>query len=266
MHGTRPLRRRSLLAVYAVAVALSIVGTGGAPTRASAVAAHRPPLLLTGAGRVFAGTALRTTTASAACAKASRLVCSEVDVPLDRTGVVPGTIPLHDEVLPNKAGVQRGVIFLVAGGPGQGSAHTFDLGNAYMAAFFRYLFPGYTLVAYDDRGTGRSGLLGCPTLQNAFTAEQAAQLIADCAAKLGTPRAFYSTADHAEDLEAVRQALGVDRIAIWGVSYGTKLALAYALAHPEHVERLLLDSIVQPDSADPFGTGVLQAMPATLAS
>jgi pimeloyl-ACP methyl ester carboxylesterase len=266
MHDTRPLRRRSLMAVCAAGVALSILGTGGAPTRASAVAAHRPPFLLTGAGRVFAGTALRTTTASAACAKASQVVCSQVDVPLDRTGAVPGTIPLHVEVLPNKTGVQRGVIFLVAGGPGQGSAHTFDLGNDYMAAFFRYLFPGYTLVAYDDRGTGSSGLLGCPALQNAFTAEQAAQLIADCAAKLGTPRAFYSTADHAEDLEAVRQALGFDRIAIWGVSYGTKLALAYALAHPEHVERLLLDSIVQPDSVDPFGTGVLQAMPATLAS
>jgi pimeloyl-ACP methyl ester carboxylesterase len=79
-------------------------------------------------------------------------------------------------------------------------------------------------------------------------------------------RAFYGTADHADDLDAVRQTLGFDRIAIWGVSYGTKLALAYALTYPQHLERLLLDSVAAPDSSDPFGVGVLQAMPTTLAA
>ena len=54
-----------------------------------------------------------------ACGKTKGLVCSEVDVPLDRTGAVAGTIPLHVEVLPSQ-GVQRGVMFLVAGGPGRG--------------------------------------------------------------------------------------------------------------------------------------------------
>jgi pimeloyl-ACP methyl ester carboxylesterase len=185
-------------------------------------------------------------------------------VPLDRTGQVEGTIGLHVEVLPNAVGARRGVVFLVAGGPGQGSAHTFDLGEAETAAFYHSVFPGYTLVAYDDRGTGRSGLLGCPQAQNAVSSDQPARLVADCAEALGPQRAFYSTADHAEDLEAVRQALGFERIAIAGVSYGTKLALAYALAHPEHVERLLLDSVLAPDNSDPFGVGLLQAMPATL--
>ena len=61
-------------------------------------------------------------------------------------------------------------------------------------------------------------------------------------------RAFYTTREHAEDIESVRLALGVDKIAIWGVSYGTKHAEAYALAHPSHVERLLLDSVVLPDN------------------
>ena len=51
----------------------------------------------------------------------------------------------------------------------------------------------------------------------------------------------------------MRQALGVDKIALFGVSYGTKHALAYALAHPTHVERLLLDSEVLPDR-DPLDT------------
>jgi pimeloyl-ACP methyl ester carboxylesterase len=249
-------RLRSAVPVFAaLALALSIASS-------AASAAPTPPRAWV-PGAPFVG--LFAHTASASCGKTKGLVCSEVDVPLDRTGAVAGTIPLHVEVLPSQ-GVQRGVMFLVAGGPGQGSARTFDLGSSYNAAFFRFLFPGYTLVAYDDRGTGSSGLLRCSGAEAAVSADQAAQFVADCATALGPQRDFYGTADHADDLEAVRQSLGVDRIAIWGVSYGTKLALAYALAHPDHVERLLLDSVVPPESSDPFGAGVLQAMPATLAA
>jgi pimeloyl-ACP methyl ester carboxylesterase len=192
-------------------------------------------------------------------------VCSEVVVPLDRTGVVPGTVTLHVEVVPS-VGVSRGAIFLIAGGPGQGSAHVFGLGTPSVVADYRYLFPGYTLVAYDDRGTGDSGLLDCPALQKASTAETERAAAGVCAASLGAARDFYSTAQHAEDLDAVRQSLGFDKIALYGVSYGTKLAMAYALAHPTHVERLLLDSVLPPELPDPFSANVARTMPATLAA
>jgi pimeloyl-ACP methyl ester carboxylesterase len=261
-------RLRSAVPVFASFALALLIASGAASATPTPLRAWVPgaPFVGAGPGRLFARTAQPTAAAWATCGKTKGLVCSEVDVPLDRSGAVAGTIPLHVEVLPNAQGVQRGVIFLVAGGPGQGSARTFDLGSAWNAAFYRFLFPGYTLVAYDDRGTGSSGLLGCPGAQSVVSAAQAAQLVSGCAAALGPQRAFYGTADHAEDLEAVRQSLGVDRIAIWGVSYGTKLALAYALAHPDHVERLLLDSVVAPEGSDPFGAGVLQAMPATLAA
>jgi pimeloyl-ACP methyl ester carboxylesterase len=64
----------------------------------------------------------------------------------------------------------------------------------------------------------------------------------------------------------VRQALGLDRIALWGTSYGTKLALAYALAHPDRVERLLLDSVVPLELPDPFDANVLRMLPTALAN
>lgn len=163
-------------------------------------------------------------------------------------------------------GVPRGAIFLLAGGPGQGSAHVFGLGTPASAALFRFLFPGYTLVAYDDRGTGSSGLLNCPALQRATSADAQRDAATACAGLIGPQRAFYSTADHAEDLEAVRQAIGVDRVALYGVSYGTKLALAYALAHPDRVERLVLDSVLPPELPDPFSADVLRTLPATLAA
>ncbi len=42
------------------------------------------------------------------------------------------------------------------------------------------------------------------------------------------------------DLEAVRQALGLQQVALVGDSYGGLLVLAYALVYPEHVSRLVL--------------------------
>ncbi len=197
------------------------------------------------------------------CGGATGVLCSVVTVPLDRTGQVPGTVGLHVEVVP-AAGTPTGTMFLIAGGPGQGSAHVFGLGDPNAVSLFHFLFPGYTLVAYDDRGTGESGLLDCPGVQAAVTADQQRTAATACAAQIGPSRQFYSTADHAEDLEAVRAALGVDKVALFGVSYGTKLAMAYALAHPDHVGRLLLDSVLVPEGPDPYSANVQRNLPATL--
>jgi pimeloyl-ACP methyl ester carboxylesterase len=210
-----------------------------------------------------AGPAAAVPLAATPCGRTPGLLCSVVSVPIDRSGVFPGSLSLHVEVLPPN-GVSRGTIFLIAGGPGQGSARSFDLGTPSSASLFQYLFPGYTLVAYDDRGTGSSGVIDCPALQVATDLDVEARLAGDCASAIGPQRAFYGTADHAEDLEAVRQSLGVDKIALYGVSYGTKLALAYALAHPDHVERLVLDSVLPPELPDPYEANVLRNMPATL--
>src|SRR4029079_10547736 len=57
---------------------------------------------------------------------------------------------------------------------------------------------------------------------------------------------------------------GVDKLTLFGISYGTELALAYARAHPDHVERLILDSVVDPDDRDPFGLSGFRAMAPTL--
>ena len=152
--------------------------------------------------RELVAPALRSTSAARAdetpCGDTPGLLCSQVDVPLDYSGVVPATISLHVERLP-APGVPRGVMFLIAGGPGQGSARSFDLGTPANAALFRFVFPGYTLVAYDDRGTGASGLLRCPTLENAYPVESEAIAAATCADAIGPTRDFYSTLDHTAD-------------------------------------------------------------------
>jgi pimeloyl-ACP methyl ester carboxylesterase len=266
-------RRVVALAVALLALGVGATGAAARPHVAASPVAQLPEAALARlmlparlhAAALGSSPFSAPTVTPTSCGKTTGVLCTQVVVPLDRSGGVPGTLSLHVEVVP-AAGVARGVMFLVAGGPGQGSAHVFGLGSDSALALYRFLFPGYTLVAYDDRGTGTSGLLDCPTLQNANTADAEQSAAAACAAMLGPQRDFYSTAEHAEDLEAVRQALGFDKVAIYGVSYGTKLAMAYALAHPDHVDRLLLDSVLPPELPDPFSAEVLRTLPATLAA
>ena len=262
-------QRRGLLAalvVGAAGLAVAAVAVGSAGRSAEPLArpaalqsSLAPAPLLSAAGFRAGGTA----SATAACGS-DGLVCSDVVVPLDRKGAVPGTITLHVESIPAE-GEERGVMMLVAGGPGQGSATVFDIGDKESALLFRALFPGYRIVAFDNRGTGKSGLIDCPALQATTGFANQDTLALGCATSIGPTRDFYSTRDHADDTEAVRQALGVDKIAIWGISYGTKLALAYALGYPTHVERLLLDSVLPTEYPDPYSANVLREIPLALA-
>jgi pimeloyl-ACP methyl ester carboxylesterase len=266
------LLRRWVLAALALPLVAGLTSSAGAAPQAQPQTAPASLSQVRGAlvqsslrGRPSRGS---TSTASAAptpCGKPTGVLCADLAVPLDRTGAVPGTVSLHVEELPAQ-GVPRGVVFLIAGGPGQGSAHVYGLGDESAVSLYRFLFPGYTLVAYDDRGTGASGLLDCPALQRASSADAEQAAATACAAQIGPQRDFYSTSVHAEDLESVRQALGFDKIALFGVSYGTKLAMAYALAHPDHVERLLLDSVLPPEQPDPYEANVLRDLPATLSA
>jgi pimeloyl-ACP methyl ester carboxylesterase len=204
------------------------------------------------------------------CGPRTAALCGTVDAPLDPSGRHPGTVRLYVEELkaaglgPNDAPGKT--IFLIAGGPGQGSASAFDLSGS--GSDTQALFPGYTLVAFDDRGTGRSGPLECRGIDAALTASPnvAARIIGRCGRELGPTRVFYSTRNHAEDVETVRRALGLGRIALYGTSYGTTEALVYAAAHPAQVQRLVLDSIAPANSRDPFYLDTARAIPHALAS
>ena len=114
-------------------------------------------------------------TVFAPCAPRSHVLCATVAVPLDPSAGATGRVALHVEELPARGrapGGQSRVVFLVAGGPGQASAQAFDLRDD--GTFWERMFPGYTLVAYDDRGTGGSGALRCPGLGAIVTASPAA--------------------------------------------------------------------------------------------
>jgi pimeloyl-ACP methyl ester carboxylesterase len=180
------------------------------------------------------------------CEGQDEFACGTLDVPLDRSGAIPGTVPLHYAV--QRLG-PKPVLIALAGGPGQA-------GVAAASSFALSLEPAlrrYRVAALDQRGTGDSGALSCPNLQRLRSLDALKPAsVATCANRIGPRRVDYTTADTVLDIEDLRKALGVEKIALAGISYGTHVALQYARAFPDHVSRLILDSIVGPDGPDAF--------------
>jgi pimeloyl-ACP methyl ester carboxylesterase len=180
----------------------------------------------------------------------SGFTCSEVAVPLDRAD--PQSPALNLRVARHRASARAGKPALIAfaGGPGQAAV---PFARQYASA----LKPGlrrYQLVLFDQRGTGASAL-DCPAVQAAgeFPAlEEAQRAIAACGASQGRRAGDYSTAATVEDIEAVRQSVGAEKVALVGVSYGTHVIQRYLLAHPDRVDRIVLDSTVAPGGVDQF--------------
>jgi pimeloyl-ACP methyl ester carboxylesterase len=181
--------------------------------------------------------------ASSPCPGVTGYTCSTLDVPLDRTGRRNGTLHLRVGAADNVR-APRGVLLALSGGPGQPGLFLLDrfVEKALAAEKRRY-----RVVVFDQRGTG-AGALDCEAMQQQMGASDlyppTAGAVRACAAKLGARRQFYGTDDVVEDIDALRRALGVDKIALDGVSYGTYVAERYALAHPDHVSKLVLDSVV----------------------
>jgi pimeloyl-ACP methyl ester carboxylesterase len=164
-------------------------------------------------------------------------VCERLAVPLE-AGAVPGHQLDLFATMERASGTRRGAVVVLAGGPGQSAtAHThalldpIDLGEA-----------PEDIVVLDIRGTGRSGAITCARLQADASLHSTAATI-DCARGQGANLSHYTTVDHVRDIDALRSAIGDERIALYGVSYGARLALAYARSYPNRVRWLLLDSV-----------------------
>ena len=187
--------------------------------------------------------------------------CARLSVPLDRTGGVKGRVSLFVKRLPAQRRATKAPLVALAGGPGQSASAAFSFDSL---ALFGNALDRRDLIVVDQRGSGRSGLLRCPRLErsNILRASAAA---ADCAKRLGPRRAFYTSRDTADDLDAVRRQLGAAKLALFGVSYGTRTATAYALRHPARVDRMVLDSVVETDGPDALYRSTFAGIPRVLA-
>ena len=192
------------------------------------------------------------------CPEVGGVKCATLRVPLDRSGAAQGSVPLRIARITFSRNRDRHLMYLSGGPGGAGVIEMVDVLRE-----IPRIPEDFTVLGFDQRGTGRSGLLRCRALERDERLRSTAAGEA-CARELGPERAFYTTPDSVEDMEAIRKAVGADKLTLFGISYGTQLALAYARAYPSRVERMILDSTVDPDDADPFGLAGFRAMGPTL--
>ena len=138
----------------------------------------------------------------------------------------------------------HGVLLVLSGGPGQPGL---PILHGYVSRALSAEEHQYRVVVFDQRGTG-AGALDCKALQHEMGSSDLtppkASAVRACARKLGPRRQFFGTDDVVGDMEDLRRALGVDRWSLDGISYGTYVGERYGLAHPSHVSKLVLDSVV----------------------
>jgi pimeloyl-ACP methyl ester carboxylesterase len=174
--------------------------------------------------------------------------CGTLSVPENPDAPDGRTIALNLVVLPAREPVPgRAPLFSLAGGPGLPATDE----AMFFATEGRVHWQDRDVVLVDQRGTGKSSPLRCPELENRSPLQTmyppASVRACRDALAAGHDLQRYTTADSARDLDAVRQALGYPRIDLIGLSYGTRLAQAYARRYPGHVNTMVLLGAV-PDS------------------
>lgn len=145
-------------------------------------------------------------------------------------------------------------IIYLAGGPGSSGLSSAKRDQYFPAAMA--LREVSDVIFYDQRGTGSAEpSLGVDTRFNLASDEPITsararamfRTIADSVARMvrarGVDLSAYNTVESADDLEAIREKLGADKIALWGHSYGSHLGLAYIKRHGSHVTRAILGGI-----------------------
>jgi pimeloyl-ACP methyl ester carboxylesterase len=142
-------------------------------------------------------------------------------------------------------------IVYLAGGPG-GSGVESARGGRF--PLFMALREVSDVIALDQRGVGMSSpMIPCAAKQKfdgRFTRDVMVahfrRELTDCFEqwkKNGVDIDGYTTLESAHDLDDLRKALGVPKIDLWGISYGSHLGLAAMKYHPDAIDRVVLSGI-----------------------
>lgn len=169
------------------------------------------------------------------------VLCGFVPVPLERKYPTEEVINIYFELYPHSnPGPAESAIVPNLGGPGP---TTTGSRGTWLGTFGANL-DAHDLLLIDDRGRGLSGTIGiteCQDFQHGNVPSWD-QGVAQCAAQLGDDNSRYGTGDIAQDVEAVRAALGYDKLDYYGGSYGSVDAIAYATRFGQHLRSVVLSS------------------------
>lgn len=193
--------------------------------------------------------------------------CGYLIVPENREDPDSDMISIHVAILRNpNDDVEPDPIIYLEGGPG-GSALKY-LSLSFESRYEPLFATNRDVIVLDQRGVGLSEpALDCPDyiefsidvadyeldgeeLSVEEITELATETMNECAEELADEHdlAGYNTIQNAADIEDLRIALGYDEINLWGISYGTRLALGVMRDYPDHIRSVVIDSVYTPDS------------------
>lgn len=177
-------------------------------------------------------------------------------VPENRTRPDGRTIELAFVRFPSTNPTPGAPIVYLAGGPG-GSGTNAAMGSRF--DLFQSLRSVADVIAFDQRGTGLSEQLpDCPhdvaiplDVTGRAAAEAAIRPVVEACAdhwrRVGVDLTAYTTEESADDLDALRRALGADQVSLWAISYGSHLALSTIRRHPDTIASAVLAGTEGPD-------------------
>lgn len=187
--------------------------------------------------------------------------CATVSVPLNAAefshqASQPSDKPSHIDLsiarIPARRQSARTDAFtLIAGGPGQSAIESFPS----VSVAFRHIMRNHDVILIDQRGTGQSEKLVCEEAPDSMGLdaevdhEKMAQLARECRDSLQYDPSWFTTSMAVHDLENVRQKLGIEQWNMYGISYGTRVALHYLRRYPDSVRTLVLDAVVPPNKS-----------------
>ena len=172
------------------------------------------------------------------------------------------------------AGDKIGSLVINPGGPGESGVES---AISLLSSMPQSVKDRFDVVGFDPRGVGSSvPALWCnsdedndrlradPTVE--YTPEgvehlenETKKFVERCVDKMGTEfLQNVGTANVAKDLDAIREALGDDKLTYLGYSYGTRIGATYAEQFPQNVRAMILDGAIDPN-ADPVEANIRQA-------
>jgi pimeloyl-ACP methyl ester carboxylesterase len=165
-------------------------------------------------------------------------VCGSVRVPENRKAVGGRTLEIRFAVLPAAVKATEAPLVMLPGGPGLGGVQS----GPGLDQLFAPIRANRDILMIDQRGTGGSNGLRCPLPEEGGNALERLggtppeEVIAcrDILAK-NADLSLYATREAVLDMEQVRAALGYEKLDLFGMSYGTRVALDYIRVHPERV-------------------------------
>ncbi|MFJ3026783.1 alpha/beta hydrolase [Streptomyces tendae] len=193
-----------------------------------------------------------------------RQECATLDVPMDYADPDGPRIEMAVSRIPaERPDARRGALLLIAGGPGGSSLNDPSGKGQKLPQDVR---DTHDLIGFAPRGLAPSTPAGCgleygdlatsrlrpwPAPDGSVDGNMTtARRMADaCARNGGELIKHLSTANEARDIDRLRAALGERRISAWGVSYGTYVGAVYAQLFPHRTDRIVLDSVDNPDPA-----------------